>query len=126
MSAWIVSKAHIDFMVDVPARDGVIADTQEAKNLAGLELWNENHRSVNTRYGESTPTPDYVFEPSAHSDKPTDSAFTAKQFACYDYQTCEHGGYDDSWARRTIAPYDERYTELQHATEADAAPWGID
>lgn len=81
MSAWIVSKKHIDALVE-HARQ---VSTQNPNEI-GQMLWEQNHRSVNHRYGEKTTTPTYVFEPC-------DAALTVidklKLIDCYEHQSCE-------------------------------------
>ena len=68
MSAWIVSQAHIDVLVLAGVQYAtpydVSADLRRGPNptgltAAGVDLWAENHRSVNFRYDEHTEPPVY-------------------------------------------------------------------
>ncbi len=91
MSAYIVSKAHIDaivtFAVGGTRRVGTVKrmaeDAGHGKYVSssdytpsqiGAALWAENHASVDHRYTETTPAPAYVFRPTGHGSacsKPT-------------------------------------------------------
>jgi hypothetical protein len=91
MSAYIVSKAHIDaivtFAVGGQRRVGTVKrmaeDAGQSKYVSssdytpcqiGAALWAENHASVDYRYKDSTPVPAYVFRPKCHGGtctKPT-------------------------------------------------------
>lgn len=122
MSAWIVSKAHIDVLVTGLVRSEVVASEGLTPDQLGQALWEENHRSVNYRYGEDTPTPEYRHE--AHDVSPV---VLLKQIGCYDYQSCEHPGWIDSDAKRWSG---KLYLLLAgrvdtHTAEYDEAPWGI-
>lgn len=94
MSAFIVSKDHIDVLVNALLEADLVAEAKA--DAVGKELWDENHRSVNYRYGESTATPDYVF---TKADQPLDPSHVMAAAQCYDYQSCEHGGWElsTSW-----------------------------
>ena len=52
MSAWIVSKGHIDVLVNGLLQHGLISPKEIAQT--GQLLWRENHLSVNDRYAETT------------------------------------------------------------------------
>lgn len=103
MSAWIVSKKHIDVLVAALVEEQVIklADADET----GRILWRENHKSVNARYAEKTRAPAYTFEHES-----TSNVVVLKSIHCYEYQTCEHA-----------------YALAQQACRKayDDAPWGI-
>lgn len=102
MSAWIVSKGHIDVLVNGLAAYGLI--TPVDMNAVGQELWAENHASVNYRYDESTPTPHYSAE--AVEAEPLPHHLIAAVH-CYDYQSCEHPGWDQSRARKLVLLLEE-------------------
>lgn len=122
MSAWIVSKKHIDALVTAAVEHRLVKDTPEARDAAGLMLWRENHRSVNARYGESTRTPSYSF--TRREEAPVT---VVKSIGCYEYQTCEHDGWTRSKARRLCVELKARVAdEIVSATDAyNAAPWGL-
>jgi hypothetical protein len=141
MSAWVVSKAHIDALVNAAAQFGVIASKGEA-NAAGRLLWAENVRSVNYRYDEESEPPEYKIQT-------TEAAFRAaavlRVLDCYEYQSCECPDWEKSqafaWCARLRAaalgrlpaeateqvqdgPFRvQRYTTWP---EYKQTPWGID
>jgi hypothetical protein len=124
MSAWLVSKAHIDCLVQAMAVEGVIAFDQAT--TTGRLLWNENCLSLGARYDDPIPPEigDYVFKGVG---APLDDAIVRNQIGCYGYQSCEHEEWEASEAKalcdRLQALLDGRLGE-----EADdtALPWGID
>jgi hypothetical protein len=101
MSAWIVSKQHIDVLV-AALRDHDLLPADADLDATGTLLWHENHRSVNARYRENTATPPYHFaEPVPLPETTYYTAFDPHninhiivQAACYDYQTCETDDYE--------------------------------
>jgi hypothetical protein len=134
MSAWIVSKTHIDCLVQAGIEREMV-HPDEADEI-GRMLWGECLASVAYRYpgdgdGER-PGPinfrdgdvdAYVYEPL--DGEPGISlraeAVVNKAAGCYGYQSCEHPGYEGSKA--------QQFTELlRQATESAKgdAPWGID
>jgi hypothetical protein len=138
VSAWIVAVAHIDVLVlagvqfEVPYdRRAPTAGGPAALVAAGTDLWAENHRSVDHRYGGRT-------EPSVYR-APTaevilDRAAVVKAVDCFVYQCGEHPGWPASraadYCRRVraaamsglpLASADGRYP-----VGWDEAAWGID
>jgi hypothetical protein len=89
MSAFIVSKRHIDALVTP------FYKTMEMTNEIGQRLWEQNHRSVNHRYSQQTPTPKYDFVPchARLNDNGEQSYLTAldylKLLDSFEYQSCE-------------------------------------
>ena len=128
MSAWIVSKKHIDLLVT--ARVEYITDPVVPTEF-GKMLWEENHRSVNIRYSEHTPTPDYQWQPIDLADYPP--LCILKQIACYDYQTCESDDWNETEAYKAVTALAEAVKnrnglsdDYSGEREYDNAPWGID
>ena len=143
MSAWTVSKAHIDALVNAGIQYGLMGTVDAAH--VGAMLWDENHRSVNHLYREETPTPAYrptLLPPGVLLDP----VATLKVVACYDYQTCESSDYNTTiayqWgvtlrealiatlpaALQRRVPYvgdATRYAFTETETY-NAAPWGVD
>lgn len=154
MSAWIVSKNHIDTLVwwAFETRMGEARGLAQAMGLrdeVGQILWAENLRSVAYRYPDDVsgnrPGPNgftddqvktYVWrpprarpgqEPYYAPFDPFDPNHALRQVECYDYQTCENYDY-----RQT--PSGLLMTQLHHdlsviappLTEADSnrIPWG--
>lgn len=148
MSAYVVSRAHIRFLVDAamcfradrhgPFRWYHAGEshllTRETEDATGLMLWNENVKSVSYRYqGESEETlpgpcydgPRYGYEHPCRGEtlhksiKPTD---VLKAIACYEYQTCEHPEWPESEAQtfcRTL-----RDAAIWALPGMDDGPWG--
>lgn len=142
MSAWIVSKAHIDFLVaaarafDIKARtmSGEVS-ARETPDKFGKILWDENHRSVNYRYDEKNKTPEYHYD--ERFDKFEFKSLTGLGFletavGCYDYQTCECDDYKESVAYEILQKMDEAIDETLHELSpvlnaaSKAFPWGLD
>jgi hypothetical protein len=94
MSAFILEKQHIDYMVSAAVTYGTIAE-QDAV-LVGQMLWTENHISVNFRYDEETPFPEYTCTPL---NAPLDPVWVLAACRCYAYQTCEHDEWGDSGSK---------------------------
>lgn len=115
MSAYIVSHDHIRYLVDAAMSRRITqhgnvywngspfyeTDYQLAAEI-GQALWDENVASVNCRY------------PSNHEDRRDygqhrsiagmefDPVQIIKACHCYEYQSCEHGGWNGSKAERFI------------------------
>jgi hypothetical protein len=151
MSAWIVSRAHIDALVLAGVQWGVIERPDPATlTETGRMLWAECLASVAYRYPEDVsgrrPGPN-DFE---DSDVPAYTAPSAevllsaagvvKAAACYRYQSCKHPGWEepDNPARRyvedlrlaVLASLSPEQVVRRHGEDVplgyDAAPWGID
>jgi hypothetical protein len=128
MSAWIVSKKHIDLLVAAAGGVGMAVDNPHE---VGQMLWHENHVSVNYRYGESRLTPPYKFE--AEPNKAIDPVAVIKQIHCLDYQSCEHEGWRTSAACQFLTDLTSKLeaklrlpADKIHALPAyNDAPWGI-
>lgn len=145
MSAWTVSKAHIDAMVNSAAQLGVISTADEALT-AGRMLWRENYRSVNYRYSEDESPPPYSV---ATTEASFDPAAIVHVLECYGYQTCESPDWNATeayaWcekvrvaAEATMSTSDLMVTNLtRHRFGSDApayqthaayeaTPWGVE
>lgn len=144
MSAWIVTKTHIDLMVGEAIARRVI--TPDEADATGRMLWRENLRSVAYRYPRDTdgdrPGPanfrdgdvaTYRFTPIELS---MTSAELLSLVACYDYQSCEHDDWEQSEAfwfcgkLEATLPPEYRVKERGHLYEcfgpAKNAAWGWD
>jgi hypothetical protein len=132
MSAWIVSKKHIDLLVSACAAQGMIGPTENVDEI-GRIFWAENHKSVNYRYGENRPTPAYKFESSPN--KVIHPAVVFKSLSCFCYQSCEHKGWEGSLVfafceelkQKLLASLPTPMTEeeVYSSPEYNDAPWGI-
>ena len=136
MSAWTVSKAHIDLLINAALRrrpggaDYGFSwwNGQERINLeeighsaAGQMLWDENFTSVNSRYQEENGAPAYNFK---QSFQPTDPVVVLKQISCFEYQSCEHDGWEKSEAKAFCDAL--RSKQINRLPGYDDAPWGVD
>jgi hypothetical protein len=129
MSAWFVSKDDIDLIVSWTKPNSVEDGTR-----LGKMLWRENVKSLRARYHG----PDYEDEHCDQDAEVEAYAFRqlhgvkplplAKIIDCYDYQSCEHEGWETSEARALC-------TAIQNAMNLPAkhhdlpgwkdAPWGV-
>ena len=150
MSAYIVSKKHIDCLVKIIESKigsahwhaystayanrwmGVPLDNTGAvdRDALGQRLWDENHESINYRYQLEDKAPNYRYEVprevSCHG-LCMSIAQQVRLFDCYDYQTCEHPG----WGVSPMKMLCEKMTNAllrSTITEAEwgATRWGID
>lgn len=122
MSAWIVSKAHIDVLVHAMGKRELL---EVSPDEAGRILWAENHRSVNYRYQENTPTPAYRYAAPPVDWTP---AQLTKIVGCYSYQSCESHDYEETTAGRMVGDLSdalEREGADGESDEARSAPWGV-
>jgi len=122
MSAWIVSKAHVDVLVHALSSRGLLLISPDE---AGQILWRENHTSVNYRYREHTRTPSYTYTEPIVTWTP---AAVLRQVHCYDYQTCEHPTYQDSHAHAMVHELIDAFKRERVSERSKAyndAPWGV-
>ena len=142
MSAWIVSQNHIRLLVEALYKYEVIDGANHCltPDVVGRILWRENHRSVNRRYERRSRTPRYTHDSTAVAtweyptpgqgavrDLTRNPALVYKQACCYQYQSCEHNGWEKSQACSLMA----RLLEvIEKTTETDkmddGQPWGIE
>jgi hypothetical protein len=146
MSAFIVGKPHIDALVTVAVHgpkdgegrwdsfryyyhDGKSHDVNTAAaNAIGSMLWQENYASVEYRYPDTADLPGPCDLTAAevltyHWQKtriPT-IAEAIKALDCYEYQSCEHPGWETSQAKAFIARLTDALTSVLPGY--DAAPW---
>jgi len=97
MSAFIVNKKHIDYIVTVLYNDNPLF-TKEFLNKTGQTLVDENFKSVNYRYNESNQPYKYIFE-QVRNINPIQ---VLKAINCLDYQSCEHNTWKRSNARKIL------------------------
>ena len=105
MSAWLVSKEHIVFMVESDVKIGDGSNNPEEMAAKANMLWEECLKSIKSRYPSSTETiPKIVaeeflhFSPVGRGMSMSDIAQLAKSVNCYEYQSCEHEGWEKSEA----------------------------
>lgn len=117
MSAWIVSKKHIDALVTWASLHNIVVKhgssdylVKDNQTKIGKMLWRENHLSINSRYNESRETPKYAFEEVICGDMEV-----YKNVGCYDYQTCEHAGYESSFAYAFVKALEKEFDSLGYS-----------
>jgi hypothetical protein len=147
MSCWLVSNAHIDILVNAACEYGVMTCLNRKHLIAlGQDLWTENNRSVNYRYGKRSKSPRYTLHTIEAS---LDPVGVLKALSYYCYQSDERPGWGSSRAREFVEglkdavlsahpeltgevadPYDigGRHTVPVYRQTAawDAAPWGFE
>jgi len=122
MSAYLVPKSHITYLVEAGCRLPGLSDTlvwffnvnretgesewgelsgrdRAAANRVGQMLTDENQRSVNYRSEETDAPEAYAHECPVGEIDPV-SVLAACN--CYRYQACEHPGYDTSEAEAFV------------------------
>ena len=154
MSAFIVSLETIDAIVTyavhnrMPVSRPLYPHREDAFDLSagdadavGQQLVNENHASVNHRYRhlEIIPVPNYVWTARTEGQVAPNTvrALTpitiVKLCHCLAYQSCEHGGWTDSWANHlldSVIAHAARSLGCSRETIRSApgyaqAPWGL-
>lgn len=115
MSAWIVTKGHIDALVQAMIVEGLVEMTDA--QAVGQMLWHENHLSIQARYGDLADTPDYTPE---MIEAPLGDHHIKAALDCYDYQTCEHDGYGASEAYRLVVALSTLLVERNGGVETFA------
>ncbi len=143
MSAHIVHTTTIDAIVSFAiqaggscpmpmsaAAEAWIAVRDADPNLLGQGLLDENYRSVNARYRRDDPVPVYVFRPTTTGVVDHDGTTRAlepldiiKLCNCLEYQSCEHDGWDTSWAQAFLQSVVR--AAVRRLPGYDAAPWGL-
>lgn len=125
MSAYIVSKGHIRFLVEAAgrlSRDPVSwhgplgrrslsrfiknpGHQELTPNQLGRLLWEENFRSVRYRYSDSSelpgpvPNPDPAEYEHVRTLLPIDPVQVFATLSCYEYQSCENEDWPESEAK---------------------------
>lgn len=142
MSAFILGTDHIDYLVSAAVEAGIHQggfgiywDGQRVEwhnaDVVGAALLRENIASVSYRYQDfgtgnlpgpiPNPVPkDYVFLPFLR----VEPAQVVKAIDCYEYQSCEHPGWNDSEARRFCDVLRRRYCATMPGY--DDALWEVD
>lgn len=135
MSAFVVTKQHIDAMVTAglprPGDSGWIRWTDpvnptqthilnlDTADRAGALLWQENRVSVNHRYHDGDEI-DALYRFARFAQNPVT---VLKLIDCYEYQSCEHPGWEESQAKRLSGQL--RKQAISKLPGYDEAPWGF-
>jgi len=148
MSAFIVSRKHIAYLIDAAEvlgsrrhspftwfHDGIwhtLGQDHDTPERIGQALWCTNVASVLHRYPRDTPAtaPGPIGEtyyygkhrPAAHAD--WKMVQILKACHCYEYQSCEHPEWETSEAHAILAAIES--AAVRALPGYDDAPWGID
>lgn len=124
MSAWLVSKAHIDVLVHALGVREMFPNGMSPDQV-GQMLWDENVKSLDYRYEGRHPElleghGRYQYSPPVEEWSP---GMVLAEAGCYDYQACEHPEYATSVAHDLVVGL-TTVLRKAGAVEADA-PWGV-
>jgi hypothetical protein len=135
MSAFVVTKQHIDAMLTAgmprpgergcvrwndpvdPGREHVL--TQDTADRVGALLWQENRVSVNHRYHDGDQI-DVIYSFEWLWREPVT---VLKLIDSYEYQSCEHSGWKESQAKRVCDQL--RKLVISKLPGYDEAPWSF-
>jgi len=132
MSAWICTTKHINLLAHACIQLGVINEDEGQK--AATDLYGENVKSVNYRYRSQEVYPPIKFvQPDTYYTK-LDLIDVYKQMNCFDYQSCEHDGWETSSAKNLLfllkcaieQELGKTEDEICSTDEYGNGPWGID
>ncbi len=139
MSAYVVSKHHIDAIVTAWVALGIrhrdSRSRSEDADKVGAMLWHENLESVRYRYGYADPdlpgatVEEYTWTRVRMPDGEWSVVIARilKLLDCYAYQSCEHPGWAESQAAKLVgAMRQEAWTLLPAYAEADWVATGPD
>jgi len=135
VSAWIVSKTHIDAIVTAIAKLRAREVDPDDLPKIGQRLWEENHRSFRHRYPKhEVQCPEYTYTPVKWPASPSESgdvrAFACalgavcKLLACYEYQSCEHPEWPESLAHEVCQRLRAAVCAMLPGYEQ--TPWGLE
>lgn len=136
MSAWIVSKVHIDRIVET-AVEWLSLSPDQAVAL-GRNLWTENLKSVAYRYmhdvSGNRPGPSGLTDEEVENYRPDEARPLSPNemlaaIHCLDYQSCEHPGWKTSAAFALLSKLTveaARRGARIGSSEYQKAPWGFD
>lgn len=118
MSAFTLGSDHIDLLVTaamrIPGFNAQYINIPKTADLLGQDLMNECFASVNHRYTEQEPVPEYHWTPVAEVREQVPEGHILLQILnaahCYGYQSCEHPAWTDSkafWVMQAIEQWCE-------------------
>ena len=151
MSSWIVDKAVIDLLVEAFFRHEIVTNTPQTPDSLGTLLWKANYKGVNYRYNEKRRVPRYTHgrEQETRQDHydgtsapcasirtmARDGLMVFMQLRCFNYQSCDHPGYESSTAYAYMLSLEHAVlgslgltAEAAYAAidrDRAAYPWGI-
>ena len=130
MSAYLVSKKHIDVLTDFIIKMAVRSD---APDNVGRILWGENLESVANRYpsiksgdlpGQDRADEEIIRYKFQKPDREYSIPEIIKAVHCLDYQSSEHSGWNKSVAQKILRDTLRCASRLVDGYEE--AKWGID
>ena len=123
MSAFVVPHAHIDALVSWAVHHRVpLFPAPATPASVAAELFEENCRSVDHRYGEVNAR-DYRYTAPDYWNL-LSPVQILKACNCLEYQSCEHPGWPDSQARANLEVI--RAYAVRMLPGYDEAEWTID
>lgn len=143
MSAYIVDKNHIDYLLEAAVtfergrfnwyhnqeQHQLKGYDDESRRAVGQMLWDENVKSVMARYPSDSPEelpgpglPTYQYEPANVCWMKMDPVQVLKAVACYEYQSCEHAEWGTSSAQ--VFVHTLRGIAIRALPGYEAAQWG--
>jgi hypothetical protein len=149
MSAFIVGEEHIRYLVNAGlsrvirkgyglnwyldgVRVGTLDGGDNSDDLTGQMLWDENFKSVNHRYnnGDDLPGPLGLGRTAPKykhrldfDRKSIDPVQVLKAIKCYEYQSCEHEGWEKSSANAFCEAL--RFAAIAALLGYDDAQWEV-
>jgi hypothetical protein len=139
MSAWVVTKHHIDLLVSAAIEQEVLIKldnlavpqmaTEQNAQALGAMLWAENIRSVVYRYSLSGTDEEKQYQQDLNQyqfcryEGIRPSAIAAA-LACFNYQACECPDYEGTTAACFVRQL--RASVGEHPKGYDREPWGFD
>ena len=123
MSAWICSPVHIATLANFidPERRQEVAAVLALENVRSVQYRYPDHPVEEMLRGGAETVSEYIAScmSTNPSEKYSDPRHLPKIAGCYDYQSCDHPGYEGSLAQRWVATHaDGEY--------CDDTPWGIE
>ena len=121
MSAYVVNKAHIDYLTRAASLYRIIPPDQ--RHDYGRNLWAQNVASVRFRYPDhdiDDPSTNYRYTPPRTPHNPL---FVLSAIACYEYQTCETPDWEEMQAIKDVRELHR--TSVRNLPGYDEAPWEI-
>jgi len=121
MSAWLVTRSHIDLLVNAARAWDQWKQLGDPVEM-GQTLWTENARSVAYRYPDH-PAPVVRYVRLPRIAPVLDPVVVLKSIGCLEYQSCECPDYYESQACKLL--HSLQSIAIAELPGYDAAPWGI-
>jgi hypothetical protein len=135
MSAWLVERAHIAYLIDAAWSLGLRhggcyyfhdRSTHKLDDLTasavGQTLWATCAASVNHRYSHHPERAEVVYGEHRYHPQHVDPVQFLKSIACYEYQSCERDDWEASEAKALCESM--RSLAISSLPGYDAAEWG--